>query len=85
MESPGHGTLGFNSRETIYAKTARALGEGHGGVMIWEVAQDCRLQPVERDGKAHPATCPRGARDSLLLAVEEAVGEAVAAARSGEL
>jgi len=28
-----------------------------GGVMIWEVGQDCRLHKVVRDGKTHVSTC----------------------------
>ena len=36
----------FNGPGTIAAKTELALRAGAGGVMIWEVGQDCRLRLV---------------------------------------
>ena len=38
----------FNGVKTIWAKTRLAAKLGLGGVMIWEVGQDCRLEPVRR-------------------------------------
>ena len=40
----GHGTkVGFNGRGTISWKVKHAIKEKIGGVMIWEVGQDCRF------------------------------------------
>ncbi len=36
------GALSFNGPATIAAKTIYALDRGAGGVMVWEVGQDCR-------------------------------------------
>ena len=36
----------YNGRATIGAKVRLARQLGLGGVMIWEVGQDCRLAPV---------------------------------------
>merc|ERR1712110_1391329 len=52
------GTIGFNGVQTIEAKTRYALQKGIGGVMIWEVGQDCRLQPVTHGEDTHRRTCP---------------------------
>ena len=43
--------------------------------MIWEVGQDCRLEPVTRRGTTHVRTCPGAAGDrspSLLAAITSA-------------
>ena len=42
--------------------------------MIWEVGQDCRLEPVTHGAKTHVRTCPGdGDASSLLAAVRRAV------------
>ena len=67
--------VGFNGAATIERKTTLALEEGLGGIMIWEVGQDCRL--AETSGKlthgatVHPRTC-RSDDASLLLAISRA-------------
>jgi len=60
---------GFNGAATIAAKTKLAIESGFGGVMIWEVGQDCRLEPVTHGPKTHPVTCPNGDESSLLFAI----------------
>lgn len=68
------GPVSFNGRDTIRTKTALAIDSGLGGVMIWEVGQDCRRNPVVRKGKVeHVATCPKGDDSSLLVALAEAI------------
>ena len=67
--------VGFNGAATIERKTTLALEQGLGGVMMWEVGQDCRL--AETSGKlthgatVHPRTC-RSDDASLLLAISRA-------------
>ncbi|CAE7503711.1 unnamed protein product [Symbiodinium sp. CCMP2456] len=46
VAAAGQGSIGFNGVDTIREKTLYALKQGLGGVMIWEVGQDCRLVPV---------------------------------------
>ncbi len=60
--------IGFNNKETITKKVSSALQLSLGGIMIWEVGQDCRLAPVTRNGATHVRTCPRSS-DSLLVAI----------------
>ena len=73
-EVPKDGALvGFNGRRTIAWKTKLAFNEGAGGVMIWEVGQDCRVHPVTRGDTVHVSTCPRAEDSSLLAAITEAV------------
>lgn len=60
----------FNGVTSIKAKVAAAIDQGAAGVMIWEVGQDCRRNPVLRDGQTHVATCSRDS-DSLLLAISD--------------
>lgn len=68
-------TIGFNGVKTIEDKVRLAKESGLGGVMIWEVGQDCRL--AETSGKlthgatVHPRTCVSDDA-SLLLAVSRA-------------
>jgi len=61
--------IAFNGIDTIQAKTRIAIDEGIGGLMIWEVGQDCRLAPVTRGGQTHVQTCPAGDDSSLLVAM----------------
>lgn len=61
--------IAFNGIDTIQAKTRIAIDEGIGGLMIWEVGQDCRLAPVTRGGQTHVQTCPAGGNSSLLVAM----------------
>eukprot|EP01047_Picozoa_sp_COSAG01_P055279 COSAG01_NODE_6136_length_3827_cov_4.176628_2_plen_380_part_00 len=67
--------LGFNGVSTIEARTSFAAAR-IGGVMIWEVGQDCRLLPtVHKDGSRHVRTCPGEEGDesqSLLAAITRA-------------
>merc|ERR1711971_1185990 len=68
-------TIGFNGVTTIEKKTRYALQKSIGGVMIWEVGQDCRLVPVTHGDKTHVRTCPTD-NSSLLLAITRAIGQA---------
>lgn len=68
------GIIYFNGIKSIKKKTRFAIEQGIGGVMIWEVGQDCRLQAVERSGRSHQVTCPNGSGSSLLVALKEAIG-----------
>ena len=67
--------IAFNGIDTIQAKTRIALREGIGGVMIWEVGQDCRRAPVTRGGQTHVVTCPAGDDSSLLVAMARVLPE----------
>lgn len=69
----GGAVIGFNGKSTIRRKTEEALRLGLGGVMIWEVGQDCRTQPVTRSGRTHVATCPEGERSSLLAEIARSI------------
>jgi GH18 family chitinase len=73
------GYIGFNGIDTISAKTRLALAQGLGGLMIWEVGQDCRVTPTVRVGHTHGVTCPQGSNSSLL----EAISRTLVAANSG--
>jgi len=63
----------FNGADTISAKTREAAALGLGGVMIWEVGQDCRLNPVTHGPTTHVRTCPDGDESSLLVALRSAL------------
>lgn len=65
-------TIGFNGVKTIEEKTRFALEQGLGGVMIWEVGQDCRLVPITHGTTTHKRTCPTDG-SSLLLAISRAI------------
>ena len=68
--------LAFNGVSTIRTKTQRVMESGLGGVMIWEVGQDCRLEAVSHlDGSHHVVTCPAGANSSLLYAIASEIEE----------
>ena len=77
VPAPGGGgaTIAFNGGVTIERKTRLALKAGWGGVMVWEVGQDCRIEPVTRGGTTHARTCPgeEGAERSLLAAIARGV------------
>lgn len=73
--SSGEATIGFNGVKTIEEKTRYALDKGLGGVMIWEVGQDCRLVPVQHGETTHVRTCPND-KSSLLLAISRAAAAA---------
>ena len=64
--------IGFNGRSTITWKVKHAITEKIGGVMIWEVGQDCRVSPVTRGETVHVRTCPKGEDSSLLAAITKA-------------
>ena len=69
--------LGFNGVATITSRTAHAIASGLGGVMIWEVGQDCRTQPVTHGDTTHVRTCPGDGDDaSLLAAIASAMHQA---------
>ena len=63
----------FNGAGLIERKVALARRLGLGGVMIWEVGQDCRVNPVTHGTKTHPSTCPAGEASSLLAAIRRAL------------
>jgi len=69
------GNLGFNGVTTIAEKTRHAIQQNLGGVMIWEVGQDCRIHAVKRGTKEHVATCPKGEESSLLVAISRVIKE----------
>jgi len=69
------GSIGFNGVVMIEKKTRHALESGIGGVMIWEVGQDCRLVPVTHGDKTHVRTCPSDDA-SLLRAITRSIGDA---------
>jgi len=58
--------VGFNGKQTLSWKVKLAVKEKLGGVMIWEVGQDCRVIPVKRGETVHVTTCPDGEDSSLL-------------------
>eukprot|EP00092_Neocalanus_flemingeri_P002693 GFUD01002883.1.p1 GENE.GFUD01002883.1~~GFUD01002883.1.p1 ORF type:complete len:354 (+),score=133.72 GFUD01002883.1:52-1113(+) len=58
--------VGFNGKQTLAWKVKLAVKEKLGGVMIWEVGQDCRVDPVHRGDTVHVRTCPDGEDSSLL-------------------
>jgi len=58
--------VGFNGKQTLGWKVKLAIKENLGGVMIWEVGQDCRVKPVKRGDMVHVTTCPDGEESSLL-------------------
>lgn len=60
--------IGFNGVETIAKKSLMALKKGIGGLMIWEIGQDCRLEPVHRGATTHRRTCYDDS-NSLLVAI----------------
>jgi len=70
--------VGFNGRATLQWKTKLALDEGLGGLMIWEVGQDCRVKEVKRGPTAHVVTCPKGEESSLLAAISDTRNEFLA-------
>ena len=59
----------FNGITTIRRKVRHAVDSGIGGVMIWEVGQDCRVGAVTHGEKVHVKTCPKGEDSSLLVAI----------------
>lgn len=67
--------VSFNGIGTIERKTAFAIDAKVGGVMVWESGQDCRVNPVTREGKTHVTTCPKGEDSSLLRAVLRSIAK----------
>ena len=76
--TPPGSHLSFNGAGTIARKTALAVDEGMGGVMVWESGQDCRQRAVHRDGVTHVRTCPdrEGEEASLHAAITRALAAA---------
>lgn len=78
----------FNGIDTIRRKVRHAVTSGIGGVMIWEVGQDCRVQAVTHGETIHVKTCPRGEDSSLLVAISRELsslaGVASGATETGE-
>lgn len=69
-EVPRNGAkVSFNGINTISWKVKHALKEKIGGIMIWEIGQDCRVKPVTRGETVHVKTCPSGEKSSLLAAI----------------
>ena len=68
------GGIGFNSFETIRKKTEYAIKTEIGGVMIWEIGQDCRMKMVnELNGNTHAETCKgKALSTSLHVAISKA-------------
>ena len=74
----------FNGPKLIRRKTRLARELGLGGVMIWEVGQDCRQHAVTHGETTHAVTCPLQPcedgelgdcpRGSLLAAIHSEVG-----------
>ena len=46
----------FNGKQTLGWKVKMAVKQKLGGVMIWEVGQDCRVNPVQRGEVVHVKT-----------------------------
>ena len=61
--------VSFNGMNTISWKVKFALKESIGGIMIWEIGQDCRVSPVTRGETVHVKTCPSGEDSSLLTTI----------------
>jgi len=76
--------VGFNGKQTLGWKVKLAVKENLGGVMIWEVGQDCRVNPVQRGDTVHVTTCPEG-EDSSLLAHITKVKEKMLSSMKNEL
>ena len=64
----------YNSRALIERKTRMAAELGLGGVMIWEVGQDCRQHAVTHGKDTHAVTCPQGEQSALLAALGRELG-----------
>ena len=58
----------FNGVKMIRKKVRHAIERGMGGVMIWEVGQDCRVQEKKTGDVIHVQTCT-SKDSSLLLAI----------------
>jgi len=63
--------VGFNGQQTLGWKVKLAVQKKLGGVMIWEVGQDCRVNPVRRGDTVHVTTCPEGESSSLLAHISK--------------
>ena len=59
----------FNGVKMIRKKVRHAIERGMGGVMIWEVGQDCRVQEKKTGDVIHVQTCKSSKNSSLLLAI----------------
>ena len=79
---PANAFIGFNGVDTIHNKTRLAARLGLGGVMIWEVGQDCRLVAVTHGSTTHVRTCPED-KSSLLLAIDRGMRKAKRARAPG--
>ena len=76
--------VGFNGKQTLGWKVKLAVKENLGGVMIWEVGQDCRVNPVQRGDTTHVTTCPDGEESSLLAHISK-VKEQMLSKKKNEL
>jgi chitinase len=62
----------FNGVDMIRKKVRHSMEHGMGGVMIWEVGQDCRIQGKKTGDYLHVKTCQdEQSKDSLLLAITD--------------
>jgi GH18 family chitinase len=81
----GDAFIGFNGRNLISKKVLFAMNQGIGGVMIWEVGQDCRFVSIVREGKTHGVTCPHGQNSSLLTAISSVIDQKIEIVIDNEL
>jgi GH18 family chitinase len=72
----GSETIGYNCPDMIREKTALSVAAGLGGVMVWEVGQDCRIEQVVRGDKIHHVTCP-DTEWSLLEAIDRTLRDEI--------
>ena len=71
MNQVGHPTHQyFNGVDLIRQKVRHAMNHNVGGVMIWEVGQDCRVLAKKTGSDIHVVTCPES-KSSLLLAITD--------------
>ena len=72
-ESNQMGDQYYNGVDMIRKKVRHAMEHEVGGVMIWEVGQDCRVvETVHGDTDIHVKTCQeKDSKDSLLLAITD--------------
>ena len=72
----GGETIGYNGIDMIREKASLAVDAGLGGLMIWEVGQDCRIEEVIRGDDVHKVTCP-DVTWSLLEAIDQTLKDKI--------
>jgi len=73
--------VGFNGKQTLGWKVKMAVKQKLGGVMIWEVGQDCRVNPVQRGEVVHVKTCPEAEESSLLAHITKSKNKMLSATK----